>query len=312
MIKIMKENAILKTIILLISIFSVNLCASNIQVIPSTIKVDKKKVKLGEKLFNDKRLSLDNSISCASCHILNEGGDDNTIFAIGINGKVGNINTPTVLNSTFNFRQFWDGRAKNLKEQALGPIENPIEMGSDFNILIKKLANTEYKELFGKIYKDGITKKNIADSIAEYEKTLITPNSPFDRYLKGEKNAITEKQKEGYELFKNKGCVACHNGVNIGGNLYSKFGVLYDAQSSNLGRYHITKKEKDKYYFKVPTLRNIEHTAPYFHDGRTFSLHDTVKIMALYQIGRPITDDEVDKIVSFLYSLSAPLFKEVE
>lgn len=232
------------------------------------------------------------------------------VFAVGIDGKVGDINTPTVLNAVFNFRQFWDGRAKTLHDQALGPIENPIEMGSDFKVLVNKLNNTEYKALFDEIFKDGITRKNIVNSIAEFEKTLITPNSPFDKYLKGDVNAITKEQKEGYELFKNKGCIACHNGVNVGGNLYSKFGVMQDALSGNFGRYNVTKKEKDKYYFKVPTLRNIEHTAPYFHDGRTYSLHDAVKMMALYQIGRPISDEQINKIVSFLNSLSGEFPKE--
>lgn len=253
---------------------------------------------------------MDNSISCASCHVLNEGGDDNSIVATGIDGKQGDINTPTVLNSVFNFRQFWDGRAKSLEEQALGPIENPIEMASDFDILVKKLKETEYKELFEKVFEDGITKKNIANAIAEHEKTLITPNSPFDKYLKGDETAITKEQKEGYELFKNKGCIACHNGVNVGGNLYSKFGVMEDAKITNLGRYNLTKKEKDKHYFKVPTLRNIEHTAPYFHDGRTYSLHAAVKIMALYQVGRPMSEKEVDLIVGFLKSLSGELSKK--
>lgn len=308
--KITKVNKIFKLISLIIIIFSVVLNAGNIKPIPNNIDIQKQKAKLGEKLFNDKRLSLDNSISCASCHIINEGGDDNSVVATGIYGKQGNINTPTVLNSVFNFRQFWDGRAKSLNEQALGPIENPIEMASDFNILIKKLEKTEYKELFDEVFEDGITKENIVDSIAEHEKTLITPNSPFDKYLNGDENAITKEQKEGYELFKNKGCISCHNGINVGGNLYSKFGVMEDAKSINLGRYNLTKKEKDKYYFKVPSLRNIEHTAPYFHDGRTYSLHAAVKIMALYQVGRPISEKEIDSIVSFLKSLSGELLKE--
>lgn len=301
---------IFKLILLIIIIFSVVLNAENIKPIPNNVDVHKQKAKLGEKLFNDKRLSLDNSISCASCHILNEGGDDNSVVAIGIDGKQGDINTPTVLNSVFNFRQFWDGRAKSLKDQALGPIENPIEMASDFNVLIKKLENTEYKELFDEVFKDGITKENIVDAIAEHEKTLITPNSLFDRYLNGDENAITKKQKKGYELFKNKGCIACHNGVSVGGNLYSKFGIMEDAKSINLGRYNLTKKEKDKYYFKVSTLRNVEYTAPYFHDGRTYSLSAAVKIMALYQVGRPMSEEEISSIVSFLKSLSGELPKE--
>ena len=266
--------------------------------------VDPKKVALGKDLFFDPILSQDGTVSCASCHIISEGGDDGLQFSVGIDGQLGNINAPTVLNAVFNFRQFWDGRAADLQEQAAGPIENPIEMGNTFEDLIETLNNTPYKDRFLKIYKEGITKNSITDAIAEYEKTLITPNSPFDRYLRGEKNALTQQQKEGYELFKLKGCIACHHGVNIGGNMYSKFGVFRDTKSSSLGRYNVTHKERDKYLFKVPTLRNIAQTAPYFHDGRTYSLKEAVLIMTQYQLGRKISDEEVDKIVAFLHSLS--------
>lgn len=275
-----------------------------IQPLPLAMDVDPKKVALGKDLFFDPILSQDGTVSCASCHIISEGGDDGLQFSVGIDGQLGNINAPTVLNAVFNFRQFWDGRAADLQEQAAGPIENPIEMGNTFEDLIETLNNTPYKDRFLKIYKEGITKNSITDAIAEYEKTLITPNSPFDRYLRGEKNALTQQQKEGYELFKLKGCIACHHGVNIGGNMYSKFGVFRDTKSSSLGRYNVTHKERDKYLFKVPTLRNIAQTAPYFHDGRTYSLKEAVLIMTQYQLGRKISDEEVDKIVAFLHSLS--------
>lgn len=304
---IISGEALLKNIILLIIIISTYSLSSMITPIPLKSEIYLKKALLGKKLFNDTILSIDNTISCSSCHILSDGGDDNNAFSIGINNQMGNINAPTVLNSVFNFRQFWNGRAKDLKEQAMEPIENPIEMGNSFELLIPKLKKTSYNNEFKEIYEDGITKENIVDAIAEFEKALITPNAPFDRYLKGEKDAITEVQKEGFELFKNKGCIACHQGVNLGGNLYSKFGVMSDIESNNLGRFLVTKKEKDKNFFKVPSLRNIEKTAPYFHDARTSSLHETVKIMALYQLGRPITNDEVSKIVEFLKSLTAPL-----
>ena len=297
---------------IIVTLLCVNftLNAGSISPIPEKIKYDKQKATLGAKLFNDKRLSKDNTISCATCHNLNEGGDDNLAVSKGINGKKGSINAPTVLNAVFNFRQFWDGRVATLKEQAAGPIEDPHEMGSSMEDIVKKLEKTEYKELFDKTYKTGITKNNLLDAIAEFEKTLITPNSAFDRYLKGQKSALKKNELEGFELFKSKGCISCHNGVNIGGNLYSKFGVMQDASSANLGRYNVTKKEKDKYYFKVPTLRNIDLTAPYFHDARTSSLKEAVKIMALYQLGRPISSDEVDKIVSFLKTLTAKVPKE--
>jgi cytochrome c peroxidase len=280
--------------------------------IPSHVKQNPQKASLGKKLFFDPRLSRNDSISCASCHVLSEGGDDGMQYSVGIDAKIGNINAPTVLNAVFNFSQFWDGRAKTLKEQAAGPIENPVEMGFNFKELIPKLQKTEYKQLFANIYKEGITKDTITDAIAEYEKGLITPNSPFDRYLKGDENAISQETKEGYELFKTKGCISCHHGVNLGGNLYNKFGLFSDAKSKQLGRYNVTKKERDKYYFKVPTLRNIEKTAPYFHDGRTYDLREAVLVMAQYQLGRDISQDEVRKILLFLHSLNGELPKNIE
>jgi cytochrome c peroxidase len=274
--------------------------------------LDIEKVKLGKKLFFDARLSRNDTIACVSCHNLAAGGDDNLQYSFGINGQEGNMNSPTVLNASNNFRQFWDGRAKNLQEQAAGPIENPIEMGFSFKELIPKLNKSEYKALFSKVYKEGITKNSITDAIAEYEKTLVTPNAPFDEYLRGDKNALSKKQKEGYELFKSKGCITCHHGVNLGGNLYSKFGVVEDSKTTSLGRYNVTHKNRDKYYFKVPTLRNITLTSPYFHDGRTKSLQEAIKIMSQLQLGRYFTQDEVEKIEAFLYSLEGEIPKGQE
>lgn len=275
--------------------------------IPQNIKVNKQKVALGKLLFFDTILSADNTISCANCHDLDNGGDDGLKFSFGINEQEGDINSPTVFNAVFNFRQFWNGRAKNLAHQAEGPIENPLEMGNSFKKLISTLNKTSYKNHFNKVYNDGITKKNIVNAIAEYEKTLITPNAPFDKYLRGDKSAISQKQKEGYKLFKEKGCIACHHGVNVGGNLYNKFGVMQYVDSKRLGRYEVTKNEADKYYFKVPSLRNIDKTAPYLHDGRYDNLDGVVKFMTRYQLGRVITQDEVDKIILFLQSLSGEI-----
>lgn len=295
---------------ILIILLYANINANVITPIPQNLETKKEKVELGKLLFNDTRLSIDNTISCASCHFINQGGDDNKKVSTGINGLKGDVNAPTVLNSVFNFRQFWDGRANSLEEQALGPIENPVEMGNDFNILIPKLKKTEYKSLFNTIYDDGITKTNIADAISEYERTLITPNSPFDLYLKGDENAISEIQKEGYEIFKEKGCISCHHGINIGGNLYSEFGVIASPDITNLGKFNHTKKDTDKFKFKVPTLRNIEKTAPYLHNGSVETLDEVIKVMALYQLGREISNIEVYKIVEFLKSLSAEIQDE--
>jgi len=280
--------------------------------LPETIKVNQAKAKLGQALFFDPILSHDDTISCASCHDLQNGGDDGLKVSFGIHGQEGKVNAPTVYNAVFNFRQFWDGRAKNLKEQAAGPIQNPVEMGSSFKEVIQKLKKSKYKKLFDAIYNEGITKETITDAIAEYEKTLITPNSRFDKYLKGDKKALTKTEKEGYELFKSKGCVSCHHGENIGGNLYNKFGIFNESNSEWLGKYNVTHRERDKYFFKVPSLRNIARTAPYFHDGRTYDLKKAVEIMSQYQLGRHITQEEIAKITAFLTSLNGELPKNIE
>ncbi len=292
---------------LLVFLFLNLLYAEPITPIPQHIEVDEAKAALGKELFFDTILSVDNTVSCATCHDLDNGGDDGLRFSFGVDGKEGDINSPTVYNAVFNFRQFWNGRAKNLVHQAVEPITNPVEMANKLDALVQKLKRTAYKNKFDKVYKDGVTKENIADAIAEYEKTLITPNAPFDKYLRGDKNAITLKQKEGYTLFKDKGCIACHHGINVGGNLYNKFGVMQYVSSKRLGRYEVTHQEEDKYYFKVPSLRNVARTAPYLHDGRFESLDEVVKFMARYQLGQVITQEEIDKIVAFLHSLSGEL-----
>lgn len=278
-----------------------------IEPIPDHIQVDPQKVELGKKLFFDTRLSIDDSVACVSCHILADGGDDNLPVSFGFKGQTGTRNAPTVFNAVFNFRQFWDGRAKDLQEQALGPIENPVEMAHYFDKLIPNLQKTEYQNLFRAIYEDGITKMNIANAIAEYEKTLITPNAPFDHYLQGDKNAISDQAKEGYRLFKTKGCILCHQGINIGGNMYNKFGIFVDNNTSDLGRFEVTHRERDRHFFKVPSLRNIEKTAPYFHDGHEPDLRQAVLTMSEYQLGRKMTKFEVDAIMAFLHTLNGGL-----
>lgn len=290
----------------------ITLHASVIKPIPTEIKVDIRKAELGKRLFFDPILSKDNTVSCATCHDLQSGGDDGLQFSFGIKGAKGSMNTPTVYNAVFNFRQFWDGRAKDLKEQVTGPIENPVEMGHNFEELVEKLKyHPIYKKLFKSIYEEGVSKENIADSIAEYEKRLITPNSPFDRYLKGDENAISEQAKEGYLLFKYKGCIICHNGVNIGGNLYNRFGIYKDTNSTEMGRYNITKREEDKFVFRVPSLRNVALTAPYMHDGRFKTLREAVVFMTQYQLGRYMEEEEIDAIVVFLKTLTGELPSDI-
>jgi len=281
--------------------------------IPLENNYNVKKALLGQKLFFDTRLSYNNSVSCASCHIINDGGDDNLPVSFGVDGKTGIRNSPTVLNSKYNILQFWDGSAKNLKEQAKGPIHNPVEMNSNFeDIIIKLEKDKDYKKSFLAIYKDGISADNIVDAISEFENTLITPNSRFDKYLRGDINILTKDEQNGYKLFKEYGCISCHNGINIGGNLVQKIGIMKNFDTEDLGRFNITKNSSDKFYFKVPTLRNIDLTAPYLHNGEIKTLKEVVEIMIDYQIGYELEKKEVDNIVKFLKTLTGETPKKIE
>jgi cytochrome c peroxidase len=295
--------------LLFIPIFS--LSEMLITPIPSDIELNNKKVLLGKMLFHDTRLSKDDTISCASCHDISNGGDDNRAFSIGVNNQVGTVNSPTILNSSLNFVQFWDGRVNTLEEQAVGPIHNPIEMNSNFVEIISKLKNDDvYKKQFSQIYNTTINKNNIIDAIVEFEKSLTTPNSKFDLYLKGQKDILNEKEKKGYELFQSYGCISCHNGVNLGGNLFQKVGIIdsyFKEDETNLGRYNITKQNKDKFYFKVPTLRNIELTAPYLHNGSLKDLRSVIEIMIKYQVGAIYEDKDVENIELFLKTLTGEI-----
>jgi len=271
-----------------------------------------KKEKLGKRLFNDPILSGDNTISCSSCHPLLNYGMDSLPKAIGINNAKGKRNTPSIWNVRYNFVQQWDGRAKTLKEQALMPIQNQHEMDSTLSDVIKKLEkNTAYKDDFELLYSDGINSDNLADAIASYEKTLISSGSKFDRYLQGDEQALNSREKKGLKLFKSKGCIACHNGINIGGNLYQKIGMFDDFKGAgipDLGRYNITKNILDKHYFKVPSLRNVEKTAPYFHDGSMLTLKEAVETMVDIQLGRELQDEEIEDLILFLKTLTGDVY----
>jgi len=279
-----------------------------IKPIPISYDYDREKVELGKKLFFEPRLSKSGWITCNSCHNLSTGGADNLPSSIGHKWIFGPINSPTVLNAKYNLAQFWDGRAKDLKDQAKGPIANPIEMGSTHEIAVNVLQSMpEYVQWFKEVYGDEkIDIDKVADAIAVFEETLTTPNSRFDLWLRDYDDIISKAEKEGYGLFKDKGCISCHNGVGVGGNSYQKFGLAkpYDKDTQTLGRYNVTKKEEDKYVFKVPLLRNIELTVPYFHDASTWDLSEAVNIMAEYQLGLALTDNETEKIVAFLRTLT--------
>ncbi len=279
-----------------------------IQPIPVSFDFDMAKIELGKKLFFEPRLSKSGWITCNSCHNLSTGGADNLPSSIGHKWMFGPINSPTVLNAKFNLAQFWDGRAKDLKEQAKGPIANPMEMASNHELAVSVLQSIpEYVQWFKEVYGDEkVTIDNTADAIAAFEETLTTPNSRFDWWLKDYDDKISAHEKEGYDLFKSKGCIVCHNGFGVGGNSFQKFGIAkpYDKDTQTLGRYNVTKDEKDKYVFKVPLLRNIALTAPYFHDASAWSLSEAVSVMAAYQLGVTITADETGKIVAFLQTLT--------
>lgn len=311
------QKKIVLGVALTVSLVNIAIAQEPIQPMPQNISLNPQKIELGERLFHDPRLSGNNTIACASCHNLLTGGTDTTPVSVGINGQLGGIRAPSVYNSFFNFRQFWNGRAANLQEQALGPVTNPIEMGATWPDVIKKLKlDPSYTRSFDQIYHQPINKEDIVDAIAEYEHSLITP-SRFDEYLRGNTNAITAQEKHGYELFKSYGCTACHNGVNVGGGMYQKMGVAKDyfkdrikpITPADLGVYQVTNLEKDKYVFKVPSLRNVAIIAPYFHDGSVPTLDEAIYKMGKYQLGVEIPEKDRKDIAAFLKSLTG---KELE
>lgn len=286
-----------------------------IQPIKAATPKNKQVVELGKMLFFDPRLSQSGFISCNSCHNLSMGGTDNIPSSIGHKWHQGPINAPTVLNSSLNLAQFWDGRAKDLKEQAGGPIANPGEMGFTHDLAVGVLRSipqyrTHFKQVFGS---EEITISMITEAIAAFEETLVTPDSRFDKWLRGNKRALTQKEIEGYKLFKESGCTGCHNGPAVGGGSYQKMGVVspYTTTSKIEGRVGVTGKDADRLLFKVPTLRNVELTYPYFHDGAAATLEEAVSIMGKIQLGRTFTKEENEKIVAFLKTLTGkqPDFK---
>ena len=288
--------------------------AEPVRPIDSSLETDPAKVALGFALFHDTRLSVDNTVSCASCHALETAGVDNKQYSEGVGGQLGGVNAPTVYNAVYNFVQFWDGRAKTLADQAAGPPLNPIEMASaSFDEIIAKLEkDRKFASEFRKVYPDGLTEANITDAIEEFERTLITPDSRFDKWLRGDDSALTADDLAGYELFKKYACATCHAGPNLGGLSYEIMGLrrhYFEERGMELtvednGRFKETGIERDRHRFKVPGLRNIEHTWPYYHDGTRLNLEDAVRDMGLYQSGVELTQNEVDRITSFLNTLT--------
>lgn len=265
-------------------------------------------VELGKALFFDPRLSKSGFISCNSCHNLATGGADNLTSSIGHKWNLGPINSPTVLNSSYGLAQFWDGRAKDLIEQAGGPVANPGEMGSTHELAVEVLSSIPgYAALFNAAYKSpAVTMDKVQRAIAAFEETLVTPGSRFDQWLAGDNAALSADELAGYELFKGKGCAGCHNGPAVGGTSFQKMGLVkpYVTSSKVEGRIAVTKNEADRYVFKVPTLRNIELTAPYFHDGSVWTLGEAVQVMGRHQLGIELSSTETARIVAFLRTLT--------
>jgi cytochrome c peroxidase len=280
--------------------------------IPLRMNLDARKVALGKRLFFDPRFSRGNQISCAHCHNLAIGGADGLPRSAGVDGQKAKVNTLTVFNSGFNFRLFWDGRAATLEDQIDFPMQHPSEMDSTWPEVIAKLeSDAAYHRDFAAIYPEGIAPQSVKNAIATFERSLTTPNSKFDRYLRGDIHALDSDELAGYELFKNLGCISCHQGMNVGGNMYEKLGLVGDyfsdrgnVQKVDFGRYNVTGNEADRYEFRVPSLRNVALTAPYFHDASAGTLELAVATMAKYQLGVVLSGDELTRIVKFLNTLT--------
>lgn len=274
---------------------------------PEDNPMTEEKIDLGHMLFFENRLSRSGIISCNSCHVVGAAGVDHRAIAMGDSGRVGARNSPTVFNAAFLEAQFWDGRAPTLEEQAKGPIQAHVEMDLTPDEAMQRLDESGYRSYFETAFpddEDPFTFENLVKAIASFERTLITPGSPFDRFLGGEEDALDEVEKAGLDLFMESGCMGCHNGPLLGGRNFMPFTHASDQAGEDMGRYDVTGEEADKYVFRVAPLRNVEFTYPYFHDGSAATLEDAISVMGASQLNREFTEDEVAKLVAFLHSLS--------
>lgn len=288
-----------------------------IQPITHPDDLDLNKVMLGRQLFEDKRLSKKENISCSDCHLLEKGGADGLPKSIGTHGETTSRNTPTVFNVGLNVALFWDGRANTLEEQIDSVIRNPKEMDGDWNLIIERLEDDPVIVSSAlEAYNTEISQMVVTDAISEYLRSLVTINSPFDKYLSGDTSAINKSAISGYEKFKSHGCVSCHQGRNVGGNLFQRAGLMAQIAEhrgvsnvfeDDLGRYAVTGRERDKFVFRVPSLRNVALTGPYFHNGSVGDLREAIRLMAFYQLGHPIPDADVEDIFMFLHSLTGSI-----
>ncbi len=297
------DKSLFLSLLLLSSLFAIEPIAP----LPTTLDdIDFAKAKLGRMLFLDPILSSDQTVSCHSCHNFAHGGADPRPVSLGVNNRKGDIQSPTVYNSRYNFKQFWNGRAATLKEQANGPLTAHSEMNMSPDKVEARLnQNSAYKESFKKVYGiEHITMEDVVDAIVEFENALVTPNSRFDRYLRGEIQ-LSDNEKNGYAKFKSLGCITCHNGVNVGSNAFQKMGLFreYPHNTKFQDRYTVTNKESYKNVFKVPTLRNITLTAPYMHDANASTLKEAIVVMARYNLGTSISEKDIQLIIAFLKTL---------
>ena len=289
--------------------------AEPITPVPRAPDADLRVVALGDRLFHDTRLSKTNTVSCASCHVLSEGGDDGKVVSIGVDDEKGTINAPTVFNADLQLAQFWDGRVETLEDQIDGPIQNPVEMGNFWPDVVATLyEDSEIAEEFSALYPgEGITRSTVKRTIATFVRSLRTTGSRFDQWLAGDAEAISPREKEGYAWFKHYGCHSCHQGAAVGGNFFQVFGVLNDSAyfrergnitEADRGRFNVTGNKGDMHSFKVPSLRMVAYTAPYLHDGSAKTLRDAVEAMFVHQLGRTAPDDHKEAIVAFLRTLA--------
>ena len=277
--------------------------------IPLDADLDAAQVALGEKLFHDSRLSRNNAFSCATCHRLDQGGGDGVSRPPTLTGGLHLRNTPTVYNVSLNSRFHWDGGFRTLEAEAEAALHDPTVMNSNWTDVLTKLQiGSDYVSAFNAAYSDGLTRANVRHALATFQRSLITPNSRFDQYLRGDADALSDDEKRGYDLFKSYGCAACHQGVNVGGNMFQRFGIFRSRnrphEDEDAGRFRVTGAERDRQVFRVPSLRNVAVTAPYYHDGRVQSLETAVDLMATRQLGRPLYPEEIELIVQFLHTLT--------
>lgn len=286
--------------------------AQPIEPLPLTSDFDAARAALGEELFREPRMSGDGKVACTDCHRANHGWADDQAHSLASDRPASPVNVPTMYNVRYLYKLAWNGKYDSLESHIDGLMVNPKVMASSWEIATKHLFEVpHYRQRFASVFREGLTPSNVREAILDYERSLVTPNAPFDQYLRGDAQAVSAEVKLGYAMFKSYGCSSCHQGMAIGGNVFERFGVLRDFfadrghfDSADLGRFNVTQHDQDRFVFRVPSLRNVALTAPYFHDGSAATLEDAVKAMARYQLGRDLDERDRAALVAFLRSLT--------